>query len=144
MACSSTETAEVAVPCPTLSTSAKPTTMDTLLCPHTLQVRGCLTESEARRFVETAESLGFQHQGSRGPAYGEAFRDNDRISVNDQALADQLWVSTGLAQALRECNLDGAQPVGLNSNLRFYRCVQAAARAAGSRGTGTLSVCGQK
>ena len=36
-----------------------------------LLVRGCLTEAEARRFVETAESMGFQHQGSRGAAYGE-------------------------------------------------------------------------
>lgn len=36
-----------------------------------LLVRGCLTEAEARRWVETAESMGFQHQGSRGPAYGE-------------------------------------------------------------------------
>lgn len=39
-----------------------------------VQVPGCLTESESRRFIETAERLGFQHQGSRGAAYGEVTR----------------------------------------------------------------------
>lgn len=71
--------------------------------------------------METAESLGFEHQGSRGPAYGEAFRDNHRTAVNDAVLAEQLWRSTGLALALRELKLDGAVAVGLNPNLRFYR-----------------------
>lgn len=39
---------------------------------HRFQVEGCLTPQEAQRFIETAESIGFQHQGSRGAAYGEA------------------------------------------------------------------------
>jgi hypothetical protein len=39
-----------------------------------LQVPGVLTVAEAQRFIDAAESAGFEHQGSRGPAYGEAFR----------------------------------------------------------------------
>ena len=36
-----------------------------------VQVQSCLSVAEAGRFVETAESIGFQHQSSRGAAYGE-------------------------------------------------------------------------
>ena len=32
---------------------------------------GVLTEAEAARFVETAERIGLEHQGSRGAAFGE-------------------------------------------------------------------------
>ena len=35
------------------------------------QVQGCLSVAEAARFVETAARIGFQHQSSRGAAYGE-------------------------------------------------------------------------
>lgn len=34
-------------------------------------VRGVLSDAECLRFVEAAESRGFQQQGSRGPKYGE-------------------------------------------------------------------------
>ena len=34
-----------------------------------------LSELEAARFIETAERLGLEHQGSRGAAHGEV-RDN--------------------------------------------------------------------
>ena len=40
------------------------------------QVDGVLTTAEAARFVETAERNGFEHQGSRGAAFGE-------VSVTD-------------------------------------------------------------
>ena len=39
-----------------------------LIC---VQVQSCLSVAEAGRFVETAESIGFQHQSSRGAAYVE-------------------------------------------------------------------------
>ncbi|PRQ59991.1 hypothetical protein RchiOBHm_Chr1g0376261 [Rosa chinensis] len=46
-----------------------------------------------RLFVKVAEFIGFVHQGSLGPTKGEAYRDNDRISVNDPVLADFIWNS---------------------------------------------------
>jgi hypothetical protein len=46
-----------------------------------MQVSGVLTVPECQAFIDAAESLGFQHQGSGGPAAGEAFRDNERVSV---------------------------------------------------------------
>ena len=36
-----------------------------------MQVDGVLTEAEASRFVQTAETIGLKHQGSKGSAYGE-------------------------------------------------------------------------
>ena len=36
-----------------------------------LQVDGVLTDGEAASFVQAAEKVGLQHQGSRGSAYGE-------------------------------------------------------------------------
>lgn len=84
-------------------------------------MEGCLSEQEARRFIDAAESIGFQHQGSRGAAFGEAFRDNDRIGFQDAALAQQLWTGTGLEDVLDGVRLGGRRAVGLNPNIRVYR-----------------------
>lgn len=90
------------------------------------QVPGVLTPAEASGFVAAAEALGFSHQGSRGPAFGEAFRDNDRVSVEDPALADRIWRATGLDAVCarlpseRQGGSAGA-PVGLNPNVRLYK-----------------------
>ncbi|PPS03447.1 hypothetical protein GOBAR_AA17199 [Gossypium barbadense] len=51
-------------------------------------VQNFFTPAESKAFIKAAESAGFEHQGSLGPAKGEAYRDNDRIAVNDPALAD--------------------------------------------------------
>ncbi|CAF1754257.1 hypothetical protein HID58_087448 [Brassica napus] len=83
-------------------------------------VENCLTSDESKGFVKIAESLGFTHQGSRGPAYGEAFRDNHRISVNDPVLADTLWRS-GLSNLFTDIKIRRKVAVGLNPNIRFYR-----------------------
>lgn len=45
-----------------------------------------LTSAESKAFVKAAEAVGFEHQGSLGPTKGEAYRDNDRISVTDRSL----------------------------------------------------------
>jgi hypothetical protein len=58
-------------------------------------VPGVLSLAESQAFIDAAERIGFQHQGSRGAAYGEAFRDNDRISFTDASLAQQLWEQGG-------------------------------------------------
>ncbi|EFN58883.1 hypothetical protein CHLNCDRAFT_50409 [Chlorella variabilis] len=86
-----------------------------------VQVPGCLTQEEAAKFVTVAESVGFQHSTSRGPAYGEAFRDNDRIQFQDQQLADQLWQAAGLQQLCAGLGDEEGCPVRLNPNIRIYR-----------------------
>ncbi|KAF6261049.1 oxidoreductase [Scenedesmus sp. NREL 46B-D3] len=88
---------------------------------HMLLVPGVLTPHEAQQCIDAAEGLGFEHQGSRGAAYGEAYRDNHRISVQDPALAEQLWSATGLQHTMAGVTVDGLVPIGLNANIRFYR-----------------------
>ncbi|KAG7533866.1 Oxoglutarate/iron-dependent dioxygenase [Arabidopsis thaliana x Arabidopsis arenosa] len=83
-------------------------------------VENCLSSDESKGFVKIAESIGFTHQGSRGPAYGEAFRDNHRISVNDPVLADTIWQS-GLSDLFTDIKIRRKVAVGLNPNIRFYR-----------------------
>jgi hypothetical protein len=41
---------------------------------HMVLVPGVLSIPEAQQFINAAEALGFEHQSSRGPAFGEAFR----------------------------------------------------------------------
>lgn len=51
----------------------------------------------------------------------QAFRDNDRVSIEDEAVAQQLYTSLGIDQVFGPDPASGAVPVGLNPNLRFYR-----------------------
>lgn len=89
---------------------------------NVLQVPNYLSIKECEAFIQCAVSLGFQHQGSRGPAYGEAFRDNGRVSVQSPALAEKLW-EAGLSSVFNDIEIHGRRAVGLNPNLRFYRFV---------------------
>lgn len=41
---------------------------------HMLLVPGVLSVAEAQQLINAAEACGFEHQSSRGPAFGEAFR----------------------------------------------------------------------
>ncbi|KAB2066878.1 hypothetical protein ES319_A09G188600v1 [Gossypium barbadense] len=84
------------------------------------KVQNFFTPAESKAFIKAAESAGFEHQGSLGPAKGEAYRDNDRIAVNDPALADMVWQS-GLSKLLSDIKIRGKVAVGLNPNIRFYR-----------------------
>ncbi|XP_023754785.1 uncharacterized protein LOC111903241 [Lactuca sativa] len=83
-------------------------------------VQNFLTAAESKAFVKTAEAIGFVHQGSLGPTKGEAYRDNDRIAVNDPVLADTLWES-GLSKHFSDITIRGKAAVGLNPNIRLYR-----------------------
>ncbi|XP_010693445.2 uncharacterized protein LOC104906402 isoform X1 [Beta vulgaris subsp. vulgaris] len=85
-----------------------------------ITVPNFFTSSESKAFIKSAESLGFTHQGSLGPAKGEAFRDNDRTSVNDPNLAEIIWES-GLDKLFEDIKIRGRVAVGLNPNIRFYR-----------------------
>jgi hypothetical protein len=56
--------------------------------------------------------------------HAQAYRDNGRLAVIDEAYAQQLWESTGLWEMCQGIEFEGKSPVGLNPNLRFYRyCV---------------------
>ncbi|CAI0404141.1 unnamed protein product [Linum tenue] len=65
-----------------------------------------LSATESKAFIRAAESIGFVHQGSLGPTMGEAYRDNDRISVNDPVLASTLWDS-GLSKLFSDIKIRG-------------------------------------
>ncbi|KAF7821276.1 2-oxoglutarate and Fe(II)-dependent oxygenase superfamily protein isoform 1 [Senna tora] len=83
-------------------------------------VQSFFSPAESKAFIKAAEAIGFSHQGSLGPAKGEAYRDNDRISVNDPALADTVWES-GLNKLFSDIKIRGKVAVGLNPNIRLYR-----------------------
>ncbi|XP_075108096.1 uncharacterized protein LOC107762755 [Nicotiana tabacum] len=85
-----------------------------------ITVQNFFTPAESKAFVKAAESLGFVHQGSLGPAYGEAYRDNDRVSMHDPDLADAIWRS-GLNRLFSDLKIRGRVAIGLNPNIRFYR-----------------------
>ncbi|KAG9453158.1 hypothetical protein H6P81_006062 [Aristolochia fimbriata] len=78
------------------------------------------TAAESKAFVDAAEAVGFIHQGSLGPARGEAYRDNDRIAIDDPSLAASMWDS-GLNTVFADIKIRGKVAVGLNPNIRFYR-----------------------
>ena len=46
-----------------------------------MQVEGVLTAAECGGVIAAAEELGFQHQSSRGPAYGEVCYKRHGIPV---------------------------------------------------------------
>lgn len=57
-----------------------------------------------------------------GPLKGEAYRDNDRISVMDPLLAQAIWES-GINRIFTDISVSGKVATGLNPNIRFYRYV---------------------
>ncbi|KAK3220994.1 hypothetical protein Dsin_014964 [Dipteronia sinensis] len=83
-------------------------------------VQNFFTSAESKAFIKTAESLGLIHQGNQGPLKGEAYRDNDRISVNDPVLADTIW-NAGLNKLFTDIKFRRKVAIGLNPNIRFYR-----------------------
>lgn len=87
---------------------------------HLFTVPDFLTPSECEAFIKRAETCGFVHQGSLGPTRGEAFRDNDRISVHDAILAEKLW-KAGLCNFFLDNRVRGKAAVGLSPNIRFYK-----------------------
>jgi hypothetical protein len=88
--------------------------------PHSVQIPDFFTSAEAKAFIDIAESAGFTHQGSLGPLKGEAYRDNDRISVTDPLLAQAIWES-GMNRIFTDISVSGKVATGLNPNIRFYR-----------------------
>ncbi|KAK9062570.1 hypothetical protein SSX86_019757 [Deinandra increscens subsp. villosa] len=87
-------------------------------------VHNCLTVAQSNAFIKAAEAVGFVHQGSLGPTKGEAYRDNDRMAINDRVLADTLWES-GISKLFSDPAIRGKVAVGLNPNIRLYSRVAA-------------------
>ncbi|GFY84345.1 2-oxoglutarate (2OG) and Fe(II)-dependent oxygenase superfamily protein [Actinidia rufa] len=70
-------------------------------------VQNFFTSVESKAFINAAESIGFVHQGGLGPTKGEAYRDNDRISVNDPVLAAKSRNDKGVRQDSSETIVGG-------------------------------------
>ena len=83
-------------------------------------VHDFLTAAECERFIGMSESAGFADAPIStlgGPVVHKAMRNNDRVMLDDDALAVELW--------LRLKPFVGPhgswQPAGLNERFRFYR-----------------------
>lgn len=83
-------------------------------------IQNFFTPVESKAVIKVAEAIGFLHQGSLGPTKGEAYRDNDRIAVQDPVLADAIW-NSGLKNLFSDIKFRGKLAVGLNPNIRCYR-----------------------
>ncbi|CAI9774997.1 unnamed protein product [Fraxinus pennsylvanica] len=83
-------------------------------------IQNFFTPVESKAVIKVAEEIGFLHQGSLGPTKGEAYRDNDRIAVQDPVLADAIW-NSGLKNLFSDIKFRGKVAVGLNPNIRCYR-----------------------
>jgi len=54
-----------------------------------LLVPGVLSIPECQQLIDAAEGCGFEHQSSRGPAYGEAFRYVSRWQSGAENIMEQ-------------------------------------------------------
>ena len=52
----------------------------------------------------------------------QAYRDNYRLAFEDAEQAALLWRRSGLEEACRALPMGGRRAVGLNANLRLYKC----------------------
>lgn len=52
----------------------------------------------------------------------QAYRDNYRLAFEDAEQAALLWRRSGLEEACAALPLGGRRAVGLNPNLRLYKC----------------------
>ena len=78
-----------------------------------------LTPRECQDIIRGIENKNaFAPSTSRGPKFGEAWRRNGRFQTDDDAFADALWRSSGVAQFFSG-GLEDAR--GLNGNIRVYR-----------------------
>lgn len=51
----------------------------------------------------------------------QAYRDNGRIAIDSQELAQALWMNAGIRDIMNSVKFEGKEALGLNSNIRFYR-----------------------
>ena len=86
-------------------------------------VRGALDARECDAIRQAADARGYEHATSRGPRFGEAYRDHGRARYQDETLTDRIWRDTGLGDALVSSlpAVHEGTPIGLNPALRVYR-----------------------
>lgn len=76
---------------------------------------------ECRKHIEEAEAIGFREAPVNtflGPQIDKKLRNNERVMVDDQALADELWARITDYIPLR---LGIWTACGVNERFRFYR-----------------------
>jgi predicted 2-oxoglutarate/Fe(II)-dependent dioxygenase YbiX len=84
-------------------------------------VHSLLTPDECLALIDRGESLGFQRAAVLtrvGHQMRPDIRDNDRVQFTDPELSADLWLRCRLHVPHE---LEGATPVGLDENFRFYR-----------------------
>jgi predicted 2-oxoglutarate/Fe(II)-dependent dioxygenase YbiX len=80
-----------------------------------------LSPEKCAALIARAEEIGFEEAtltSPEGPVRVEAVRDNDRVIVDDEALAAELWE---LLEELVPVQVEGMRAVGINERFRFYR-----------------------
>lgn len=80
-----------------------------------------LSESECQRWVERSEASGFEPAlvaGTLEQVRRDDIRNNDRLLLDDSALANDLWQRVA---HLIPTVASGWKPVGLNERMRVYR-----------------------
>jgi prolyl 4-hydroxylase len=86
-------------------------------------VGGVLSPEECTELIALAERSGFEIatiNTRHGTEVDRDFRNNDRVIVDDQALADKLWARI---RPVVPSFLAGRQARGVNERFRFYRYV---------------------
>lgn len=84
-------------------------------------VRNVFSAAECQRFIALSESQGYDAatiNGFGGAVHCPEIRNNDRVILDDEALAEELW--EGCKYFLPRV-LNGRRALGLNERLRFYR-----------------------
>jgi predicted 2-oxoglutarate/Fe(II)-dependent dioxygenase YbiX len=85
------------------------------------QIDGFLDQSACAVLVHRAEQVGFQAASvtfASGPAMATHIRNNDRVTLDDPALAEALWLRLCVAVPHLP---DLQHAIGLNPRFRFYR-----------------------
>ena len=93
----------------------------TQITPHIFTLPDVLDSSECRAMIERAEEGGFQIapiNAADGVRVVRDTRNNDRVMIDDEALAARLW---SRVRDEAPVMLDGRQARGLNERFRFYR-----------------------
>lgn len=85
-----------------------------------------LSPQECRAYIAKSEALGFTPAPlttRSGPVMAPEVRNNTRVMVDDQALAQSLWKRLGpwLPERLVDWHDHTCEAVGLNERFRFFR-----------------------
>ena len=91
------------------------------ITPSIFTISEVLNEQECREMIELASAQGFATATINtwsGPRIDKEARNNDRVIIDDFALAERLWQRVAaFVPSMRA----GRQVIGLNERFRFYR-----------------------